>query len=128
MSTKRGGEFRPTRRDLFRSAGALALGGALGGGLSGCGSVRSGFTGSPASQQVLTYWNLLGGGDGVRMKAMEAVYQKANSDVSLQASTLTWGNPYYTKLSLATLGAQPPDVAISHLTRVPTLVAQDLLE
>ncbi|GAB3422120.1 type 2 periplasmic-binding domain-containing protein [Flindersiella endophytica] len=62
------------------------------------------------------------------MKAMEAVYQKANSDVSLQASTLTWGNPYYTKLSLATLGAQPPDVAISHLTRVPTLVGADLLE
>jgi multiple sugar transport system substrate-binding protein len=124
MSTKRGAEPRPTRRDLFRSAGVLALGGAL----AGCGSVRSGFTGSPVSPNVLTYWNLLGGGDGVRMKAMEAVYQKANPDVRLQASTLTWGNPYYTKLSLATLGAQPPDVAISHLTRVPTLVGADLLE
>jgi multiple sugar transport system substrate-binding protein len=124
MSTRRG----LSRRDLFRSAGALALGGSLGGALTGCGSVRSGFTGSPASPNVLTYWNLLGGGDGVRMKAMEAVYQKANRDVSLQASTLTWGNPYYTKLSLATLGAQPPDVAISHLTRVPTLVGADLLE
>lgn len=124
MSTRRG----LSRRDLFRSAGALALGGSLGGVLTGCGSVRSGFTGSPASPNVLTYWNLLGGGDGVRMKAMEAVYQKANPDVRLQASTLTWGNPYYTKLSLATLGAQPPDVAISHLTRVPTLVGADLLE
>lgn len=59
---------------------------------------------------------------------MEAVFTKANPDVNLQASTLTWGNPYYTKLSLATLGAGPPDVAISHLTRVPTLAGADLLE
>lgn len=120
MSTTKG----PSRRDLFRSTGALALGGVL----SGCASVKSGFTGSPPSSRVLTYWNLLGGGDGVRMKAMEAVYREENPEVELQASTLTWGNPYYTKLSLATLGAQPPDVAISHLTRVPTLAEAGLLE
>ncbi len=117
-----------SRRDLLRTAGLLAAGSAAGG-LAGCGSqLKSGFTGAPPGPQVLTYWNLLGGGDGVRMKQMEAVYQKANPDVDLQAVTLTWGNPYYTKLSLATLGAQPPDVAISHLTRVPTLVNAGLLQ
>src|SRR5690606_38959189 len=119
MSSTRG----PSRRDLFRSFGALGLAGAL----TGCGAIKSGFTGSPPSPNILTYWNLLGGGDGVRIKQMEAVYQKENPDVDLQAVTLTWGNPYYTKLSLATLGAQPPDVAISHLTRVPTLVNAGLL-
>lgn len=100
----------------------------MAGALTGCGTVRAGFTGSPPSPRTLTYWNLLGGGDGVRMKALEAKYQEDHPDVDLQASTLTWGNPYYTKLSLATLGAQPPDVAISHLTRVPTLVGAELLE
>ncbi|MBM7790424.1 extracellular solute-binding protein [Tenggerimyces flavus] len=113
-----------SRRDLLGSAGLLALSGAL----VGCGVARSGFTGQPPAANVLTYWNLLGGGDGVRMKEMEAVYQKANPDVDLEAVTLTWGNPYYTKLSLATLGAQPPDVAISHLTRVSTLATAGLLQ
>jgi len=42
--------------------------------------------------------------------------------------TLAWGNPYYTKLSLATLGQKPPAVAVSHLTRMKNLVAADLLE
>ncbi|MEQ7127194.1 extracellular solute-binding protein [Actinopolymorpha sp. B11F2] len=116
-----------SRRALLRSAGVLAAG-AMAGGLTSCGSVRSGFAGAPPGANVLTYWNLLGGGDGVRMKDMEGVYQKANPDVDLEAVTLTWGNPYYTKLSLATLGAQPPDVAISHLTRVPTLVSAGLLQ
>ena len=119
----------PSRRDLLRTAGLLVAGGAAAGGLTGCADqVASGFTGSAPSSNVLTYWNLLGGGDGVRMKQMEAVYQKQNPAVDLEAVTLTWGNPYYTKLSLATLGAQPPDVAISHLTRVPTLAGADLLQ
>ena len=121
--------YAPSRRDLLRAAGLVAAGAAVGGGVTGCGAqVRSGFTGSPPGPKVLTYWNLLGGGDGVRMQDMQAVYEKANPDVDLEAVTLTWGNPYYTKLSLATLGAQPPDVAISHLTRVPTLVNAGLLQ
>jgi multiple sugar transport system substrate-binding protein len=47
--------------------------------------------------------------------------------VELSAVTLDWGNPYYTKLSLSTLGDKPPDVAIAHLTRMKTLVRSDLL-
>jgi multiple sugar transport system substrate-binding protein len=128
LSTGQPGSGRQhSRRTLLRSAGLLAAG-AMAGGLTSCSVARSGFTGAPPGSNVLTYWNLLGGGDGVRMKDMEAVYQKANPEVDLEAVTLTWGNPYYTKLSLATLGAQPPDVAISHLTRVPTLVNAGLLQ
>ena len=41
---------------------------------------------------------------------------------------LAWGNPYYTKVSLATLGNKPPDVAISHLTRATILARAGLLE
>ena len=46
---------------------------------------------------------------------------------SLQAATFAWGNPYYTKLSLATLGDKPPDVAVSHLTRAQNLAQANLL-
>jgi multiple sugar transport system substrate-binding protein len=55
-------------------------------------------------------------------------FRAVNPAIELDAVTLAWGNPYYTKLSLATLGQKPPDVAISHLTRMKTLVAADLLE
>ena len=46
---------------------------------------------------------------------------------SLQAATFTWGNPYYTKVTLATIGDAPPDVAVSHLTREKNLARADLL-
>jgi multiple sugar transport system substrate-binding protein len=76
----------------------------------------------------LAYWNLFGGGDGVRMTQMLDTFRAANPDIDLKAVTLAWGNPYYTKLSLATLGQKPPAVAVSHLTRMKNLVAADLLE
>jgi len=46
---------------------------------------------------------------------------------SLQAATFTWGNPYYTKVTLATIGSAPPDVAVSHLTREKNLARAGLL-
>jgi multiple sugar transport system substrate-binding protein len=82
--------------------------------------VASGFTGSSggAGRSTLVYWNLLSGGDGSRMQAMEAAYNRAHPAVNLQSTILTWGNPYYTKLSLAIRSGSPPDVAIMHLSRI----------
>ena len=59
---------------------------------------------------------------------MEATYaeQQGGPD-SLQAATFTWGNPYYTKVTLATIGDAPPDVAVSHLTREKNLARAGLL-
>lgn len=114
------------RRDLLRGTGLAVLGGV---GLSACGSsFATGVAGTGAGKSNLSYWNLLGGGDGVRMVAMQDVYQKQNPNVDLNAVTLNWGNPYYTKVTLATLGDQPPDVAISHLTRMTILAQAGLLE
>jgi multiple sugar transport system substrate-binding protein len=99
--------------------------------LSSCGGSAGALSGlSVAHRQAgsLDYWNLFGGGDGVRMQAMEDGFRKAYPDIGLNAVTLAWGNPYYTKLSLATLGQKPPDVAVAHLTRMKTLVAADLVE
>jgi multiple sugar transport system substrate-binding protein len=114
-----------SRRSLLRGAGLVGLGGVL----SGCGTAfASGVAGTGPPKNTLSYWNLLGGGDGVRMTAMEQVYQKQHPGVALSAVVLAWGNPYYTKVSLATLGQRPPDVAISHLTRASILAQAGLLE
>ena len=118
-----------SRRQLLRGASALAIGGALGTSLSGCAdSALSGLSVSHRAAGSLSYWNLFGGGDGIRMQTMEDGFRKANPAVGLSAVTLAWGNPYYTKLSLATLGRKPPDVAVAHLTRMKTLVAGGLVE
>ena len=115
------------RAFLQRSAGAAA-GLALAGGLSGCGSALSaGLAGSPLAPGTLTYWNLFGGGDGARMQVMEDTYGKSAGAAPLQAATFTWGNPYYTKVSLATLGDAPPDLAAAHLTRQSNLARAGLL-
>jgi multiple sugar transport system substrate-binding protein len=113
-----------SRRSLLIGAG-LGVGATL----AGCSApVLSGLSIRSAPSGSLDYWNLFGGGDGVRMNQMLDTFRAANPDINLDAVTLAWGNPYYTKLSLATLGQKPPDVAISHLTRMKTLVASDLIE
>lgn len=118
---------RLSRRGVLRGAGLVGLGAAAS--LSGCSSsVMSGLTASREMAGSLDYWNLFGGGDGVRMQAMEETFRKANPQIDEQGVTFAWGNPYYTKLSLATLGQKPPDVAISHLTRAKNLVEAGLLE
>ena len=113
-----------SRRDLLRvsmlGAGTLAL--------SGCSAVGAGLLDTGPTPSTLAYWNLFGGGDGVRMTQMEDGYRKDHPDIDLQAVTLAWGNPYYTKLALATVGGRPPDVAVSHLTRMKTLAAGNLLQ
>lgn len=107
------------RRNFLTGAAALGAGLVT----ASCGAtynVASGFTGSSggAGRSTLVYWNLLSGGDGSRMQAMEAAYNRAHPAVNLQSTILTWGNPYYTKLSLAIRSGSPPDVAIMHLSRI----------
>lgn len=109
----------------------LALGGglALTGGLSACSSpLASGLTGSQPNTADVIFWNLFTGGDGANMVLMEKAFRKANPGTSVEATILGWGNPYYTKLALATASGTPPDVGISHLSRLPLLAAAGLLE
>jgi multiple sugar transport system substrate-binding protein len=114
-----------SRRSLFRGAFA-GIGVAA---LAGCSSpVVAGIANTPVNAGTVDYWNLFGGGDGVRMQQMEAGYRQSHPQTPLQAVTLAWGNPYYTKLSLATVGRKPPNVAVSHLTRMTTLVEAGLLQ
>ncbi|MBT1623294.1 sugar ABC transporter substrate-binding protein [Curtobacterium flaccumfaciens pv. oortii] len=98
--------------------------------LAACSSpIAAGLAGSALNPETLVFWNLFGGGDGVRMQDMEAGYAKQHGgSSSLQATTFAWGNPYYSKVTLATVGNKPPDVAISHLTRAKPLWDGDLLD
>lgn len=89
----------------------------------------AGLTGSQLDPKTLVYWNLFGGGDGSRMQEMEAVYQKTHGGAaSLQSTVFAWGNPYYSKLTLATVGNKPPDVAVAHLTRARLLAEAGMLD
>ena len=117
-----------TRRNLLRAAVAAAGLGVTG--LSaGCSSpVVSGLTTGGGEGGAVDYWNLFGGGDGIRMQQMLDTFRQQNPAIGLDAVTLAWGNPYYTKLSLATLGDKPPEVAIAHLTRMKSMVSAGLLQ
>ncbi|MFC7374949.1 extracellular solute-binding protein [Brachybacterium sp. GCM10030268] len=107
-----------SRRRLF-GAGALAASSLS---LAGCSTpLAAGLLGSELDPGTVVFWNLFGGGDGVRMQDMQAGYREIYGAGSLEATTLTWGNPYYSKLTLATVGNKPPDVAVSHLTRAKPL-------
>ncbi|KTR07007.1 sugar ABC transporter substrate-binding protein [Curtobacterium luteum] len=98
--------------------------------LAACSSpLAAGIAGAPLNPETLVFWNLFGGGDGARMQQMEAGYAKQHGGPSsIQATTFAWGNPYYSKVTLATVGNKPPDVAIAHLTRAKPLWDGDLLD
>lgn len=119
-----------SRRSFLQGTLATAGLGVAAGGLSACSGspAAAGLVGTPLDPQTLTFWNLFGGGDGARLQVMLDQYaQQHGGPSSLQAATFAWGNPYYTKLSLATLGDKPPDVAVSHLTRAQNLAEANLL-
>ncbi|GAA5078807.1 extracellular solute-binding protein [Thermocatellispora tengchongensis] len=95
---------------------ALALGALP---LNGCGG---------GARTEIRYWNLFGGGDGVLMLKMQDDFRAKNPDIDLEAVTLAWGAPYYTKLAMAAAGGRGPDVAILHLARMPGYPAGHLLD
>jgi multiple sugar transport system substrate-binding protein len=119
-----------SRRSFLRGGLAVAGIGLGGSALAGCSgdSVASGLTVSRKEENSIDFWNLFGGGDGERMIEMEDNYRSDNPAIDLSAVTLAWGDPYYTKLSLATIGDKPPNVAVAHLTRAKNMIAADLLE
>jgi len=118
-----------SRRRLLELAGS-ALGVGAVGLTAGCGSsLAAGVVGAPATTGTTTFWNLWGGSDGKRAEAMYEAYRRTHGGpAALEAITFAWGNPYYTKLSLATIGGRPPDIAVAHASRLTTLVRAGLVD
>jgi multiple sugar transport system substrate-binding protein len=73
-------------------------------------------SGSAYAATELTYWDFLGGGDGVRMKQIVDEFNKSQSDIHVTESTLTWGEPFYTKVHTGVVSGQTPDVMTYHLS------------
>jgi multiple sugar transport system substrate-binding protein len=113
-----------SRRQFLAAGGGLTLAGAL----SACGTpIGTSLTGGQPATADVIFWHLFGGGDGTNMQAMVAKFQET-SHRSVEATLLSWGNPYYTKLALSASSGRPPDVAIAHLSRLPLLAQAGLLE
>ena len=110
------------RRRFLQSAAMLGLAGLAGSALASCGSLGS------SNSNAITFWNLFGGGDGARMIEMEQAFQQLHPTSPFNAVTLAWGSPYYTKLAMSVVGDSPPNVAITHLSRLKTYAAANLLE
>ena len=113
-----------SRRQFLAAGGGVALAAAL----SGCASpIAAGLTGAQPKTADVIFWHLFGGGDGANMATMVKKYQESSRQ-SVESTLLSWGNPYYTKLSLAASSGRPPDVCVAHLSRLPLLAQADLLE
>lgn len=118
-------ESQPTNEPPRIGRRALVTGGLA---LTAAGLVAGGSVLSQVSDNDLQFWNLFGGGDGERLLQMTAAYEAANPDVNLNAITLAWGAPYYTKLAMAAVGGTPPDVAVLHSSRLAAYAPTGLLE
>ena len=112
-----------SRRRFLAATGGLTVAGAL----SACGSpVATNLTGGQPATADVIFWHLFGGGDGENMTKMVKAVEGADR-MSVEATLLSWGNPYYTKLALAASSRRPPDVGITHLSRLPLLARAGLL-
>lgn len=79
------------------------------------------------AQTDITWWDFLSGGDGVRMKALIADFNAEHPDIKINATTLEWGEPFYTKVRTSAAVGQQPDIMTYHLSRVPLAVQEGVL-
>ncbi|WP_417824764.1 ABC transporter substrate-binding protein [Thalassospira lucentensis] len=82
---------------------------------------------SASAKTDITWWDFLAGGDGVRMKALIKEFNETHPDIQINATTLEWGTPFYTKVQTATAVDQQPDIMTYHLSRFPLAVPQGVL-
>lgn len=113
-----------TRRQLLSTVGGLTVAGSLGFAALGTGADA---LASGANTRV-RYWNLFTGGDGANMVAMVDAFRKEHPGIAVKDSTLTWGDPYYTKLAMAAAGNRAPDLGVMHQGRVPGFAPGRLLD
>jgi multiple sugar transport system substrate-binding protein len=80
-----------------------------------------------AKTQVV-WWDFLGGGDGIRMKRLIEDFNSQHVDkIEIQATTLDWGTPFYSKVQTSAAVGQGPDIMTYHASRIPLGVSQNVL-
>lgn len=81
------------------------------------------------AEETVVWWDFLGGGDGVRMKQLISEFNEANAgDVQIDATTLEWGVPFYTKVQTSVAVGEAPDVMTYHASRIPLAIDQGVLD
>ena len=85
--------------------------------------------GAAQAQETVVWWDFLGGGDGVRMKTLiDGFNAEHQGKIEIQASTLEWGVPFYTKVQTSAAVGEGPDIMTYHTSRVPLAVSQGSLK
>ena len=80
-----------------------------------------------SAQTEVVWWDFLGGGDGVRMKAIIDEFNATHDDIQINATTLEWGTPFYTKVQTSAAVGEQPDIMTYHLSRFPLGLEQGVL-
>ncbi len=80
-----------------------------------------------AQPMQITWWDFLSGGDGVRMKALIQEFNDTHPDIQINATTLDWGTPFYTKVQTSEAVGEQPDIMTYHLSRYPLAMEQNAL-
>lgn len=94
--------------------------------LLGSAALALGLSG-PAMALDIEWWDFLGGGDGVRMKALISQFNEEHPDIQIQATTLEWGQPFYTKVRTSVAVGEGPDIMTYHLSRMPLALEEGVL-
>ena len=77
------------------------------------------------AKETVVWWDFLGGGDGARMKTLLEEFNAEHADsIEIQATTLDWGVPFYTKVQTSAAVGEGPDVMTYHASRLPLAVSQ----
>ena len=80
------------------------------------------------AKETVVWWDFLGGGDGARMKTLLEEFNAEHADsIEIQATTLDWGVPFYTKVQTSAAVGEGPDVMTYHASRIPLAVSQGSL-
>jgi multiple sugar transport system substrate-binding protein len=77
---------------------------------------------SSLAQVEVVWWDFLGGGDGVRMKALIEQFNAEHPNIKITGTTLEWGVPYYTRVQTAVPVGEGPDIMTYHTSRMPLAV------
>ncbi|MFV0360066.1 extracellular solute-binding protein [Tropicimonas sp.] len=90
-------------------------------------AIALGLSGPAMSAVQVEWWDFLSGGDGVRMKALIKQFNDEHPDIQISATTLEWGQPFYTKVRTSVLVGQGPDIMTYHLSRLPLALEEGVL-
>lgn len=80
-----------------------------------------------AGEHELIFWSLFSGGDGDWMDKIINDYNATNPEYKIVPVKLVWAD-YYTKLMTAVAAGKGPDIGVSHVSKLPELVANGAVQ